>query len=104
MSLNNTGLALVFLLVALCAVIDATAVCTYRKCWCADKACTTFSGCNSYTQNEGACGANNIVCNCSAQTLSAYASSGCTGSPTNTYHSGSCYSKSFCYYIDSCVA
>lgn len=100
------SLVVLLLLAALycLATVDATAVCTYRRCSCANKACTSFTGCTTFTQDEGACGANNRVCNCGAMTISAYANSGCPGSPTNVYNSGSCYNKSFCFFIDSCIA
>lgn len=88
----------------LCTIIDATAVCTYRRCSCADKTCSSFTGCTTFTQDEGTCGALNHMCDCANMRILAYANTGCTGSPTNVYTSGSCYNKTFCYYVDSCTA
>lgn len=94
------------LLAAACLIAalgtDAVPVCTYRVCWCSNKECSTFSGCDSYTQQTGTCGAANSVCNCGANTIVQYASGGCTGTAT-TYTAGSCYAKTKCYYIDSCA-
>lgn len=94
------------LLAAACLVaalgVDAVPVCTYRVCWCSNKECSVFSSCDSYTQQTGTCGAANSVCNCGSNTIVQYASGGCTGTAT-TYTAGSCYAKTKCYYIDSCI-
>ncbi|WBR14996.1 Fascin-like domain-containing protein [Pandoravirus kuranda] len=82
--------------------VGAVPVCTYRICSCSNKECTVFSGCTSYTQQSGTCGAGNRVCNCATNKIVQYASTGCTGTAT-TYSAGSCYGKSTCYYIDSCA-
>jgi hypothetical protein len=103
MSLFNTTLVFLLALCTLVVVTDGTTVCTYRRCSCANKACTSFTGCTTFTQDDGECGALNRVCDCADMTISAYSSTGCAGSPTNAYNSGSFYNKTFCYYIDSCT-
>ncbi|AGO85353.1 hypothetical protein psal_cds_1117 [Pandoravirus salinus] len=98
------------LLVALCAVAllgmaasaDAAKTCTFQKCFCTTKECNAFSSCTTYVQEEGVCGSSNMICNCSGNTILKYANGGCTGSVTS-YTSGSCYNKSFCMEITSCV-
>ena len=97
-------LALLFAALALLATADANNECAYRYCSCANKNCSSYTNCQTVTVAEGACGPGNRVCDCDAGTVSVYATSACTGAPTNVYHSGSCYNKSRCWWIDSCVA
>ncbi|AVK75377.1 hypothetical protein pqer_cds_955 [Pandoravirus quercus] len=104
-TLFGTPLVLVALCAAalLCMAASADAkTCTFQKCFCTTKDCDAFSSCTTYVQEEGACGSDNMICNCSTNKILKYANSGCTGSVTS-YTSGSCYSKTFCMEITSCV-
>ncbi|AJF97060.1 hypothetical protein TW95_gp0326 [Pandoravirus inopinatum] len=104
-TLFGTPLVLVALcataLLCMAASVDAK-TCTFQKCFCTTKDCDAFSSCTTHVQEEGACGSDNMICNCSTNKILKYANSGCTGSVTS-YTSGSCYSKTFCMEIISCV-
>ena len=101
------------LLLAAATVAHAGNFCTIQVCSCASKDCTTYTGCSLYNLTDGACGPQNMKCDCAGH-INVYANSTCTGSPVNTYNTCSgtpggthdtngCYNKSTCYYA-TCVA